>query len=191
MQLNDSDFLDRQISAEGRGAVPPRPYVELEILRGRAQCRRRPMTVPAFLIGSARDCDLVLAAPRFPDVHAYFRLTESGVVVRHLGFAPLLCINGRAVSSAQLRHGDRITAGPFEFALHIHASFSGRPTARPDRIDPGGPALRFDAAVQPPRPGEVEPASRVSALRLYVEREGNASSTRRLACERPGRAWPR
>ncbi|MFV2068198.1 MAG: hypothetical protein ACC645_14595, partial [Pirellulales bacterium] len=99
MKMNHSDFLDQEHQV-GLHSASSLPHVELEIVRGRAEYRRRPVAVPAFLIGSALDCDLVLAAPKFPDVPAYFRLTEPGVVVRHLRFAPLLRINGRPPSSS-------------------------------------------------------------------------------------------
>lgn len=106
------------------------PPVQLEIVRGRAQCRLRPVDVPAFLIGSAYDCDLVLGDARFPQVHAYLRLVEGQVLIRHLGFQPELAVNGHVVSKAVLSHGDRIETGPYEFQTHIRSP-----------LPPGSPPL--------------------------------------------------
>ena len=96
-----------------------RPTVALQIVRGRARHRLRPVRVPVFLIGAADDCDLVLGDPQFADVHAYVRIDDAGVIVRHLGFAPGISLNGRAVTKARLADGDRIRTGPFEFVARI------------------------------------------------------------------------
>ena len=95
------------------------PHVDLEIVRGRAKNRVRAVTVPAFLIGSARDCDLVLGDPRFPEVYAYLLLKPTGVFIRHLGFVPEMTLNGRMVTNSELADGDHICTGPYDFRVHI------------------------------------------------------------------------
>lgn len=93
--------------------------VTLEIVRGRARNTLRPVRSPAYLIGAAPDCDLVLSAPRFADVYAYLLNGPQGVVIRHLGFVPELKINGQTASTAQLEDGDLLEIGPFSLKIHI------------------------------------------------------------------------
>lgn len=91
----------------------------LEIVRGRARNRYRSVEVPAFLIGTANDCDMVLGDSQFSDVHACLRITPKQVVLRHLGFSPEMTVNGEPVTSRVLQNGDRIRTGPYEFLVHI------------------------------------------------------------------------
>lgn len=96
------------------------PYrVSLEIVRGQARQRLRPIMNPAFLIGMADDCDLVLGDPQFPEVHAYIRTSSEGVTLRHLGFAPPVTVNGNLATQQPLADGDRIRTGPYEFLVHL------------------------------------------------------------------------
>lgn len=98
------------------------PIVHIEINRGRARQRMRPVSVPVFLIGSATDCDLVLGDLRFPEVHTYLFRTARGVLLRHLGAGPEVTVEGRLVRSARLHDGDRLRTGPYEFRVHIDHS---------------------------------------------------------------------
>lgn len=101
--------------------LPHLPRVTLEIVRGRARRLLRRVSPPVFLIGSAADCDLVLADEQFPEAYAYVYVTSSGVSVRHLGAAPQLLVNGRPVESAYLDDGDRLGMGPYEFQINVQA----------------------------------------------------------------------
>ena len=100
---------------------PILPQVELEIVRGTARFRRRPVDVPVFLIGTAADCDLVLGDPQFAEVHTYLLVGPQGVSVRHLGFAPNLSVNGKTVHAANLTDGDRLRLGTYEFRLRVRS----------------------------------------------------------------------
>ena len=123
------------------------PRVELEIMRGRAKQMRRPVTGPAFLIGAAKDCDLVLGDPQFPAVHTYLRRDENGCSIRSLGFAPQLYVNGRPVEAAHLANGDILRLGPYEFrvAIRFESGVDLR-TVAPDETgnpdEPGAAAVR-------------------------------------------------
>jgi hypothetical protein len=110
-------------SAADRYRLPEEAVVELEILRGRARQRLRLVEVPVFLIGTAGDCDLVLAEPGIPPVHTYLYLRPEGVSIRALA-PPPLTVNGRVVENALLADGDQFGIGPFEFVIHIRC---GRP----------------------------------------------------------------
>jgi hypothetical protein len=107
------------------------PLVELEILRGRAQNRVRPVKVPAFLIGSALDCDLVLGDHRFPEAHSYLLLSASEVALRWLGVGPEVSVNGKTIQRARLRDGDHLQLGPYEFRISIRLR-----EATPDSAEP-------------------------------------------------------
>ncbi len=147
------------------------PQVTLEIVRGRAQNRFRPVTEPAFLLGSAVDCDLVLGAARFPEVYAYLLLHENEVSIRHLGFVPELKVNGKSVTKSVLQAGDQMEMGPYLMRVHVE-------TSPMERSDPDEPADESTEA------GESEIEDQVEALlddiratffpdmqhlRLYVE----------------------
>jgi pSer/pThr/pTyr-binding forkhead associated (FHA) protein len=101
------------------------PRVELEIVRGQARRKRRPVNVPAFLIGASQDCDLVLGDAQFAEVHAYLIVHAGGVSIRHLGFGPELLINGEQIARASLQDGDRLCTGPYEFVITIRDELSG------------------------------------------------------------------
>lgn len=95
------------------------PRVELEILRGRARNKLRRIEVPVYLIGSARDCDLVLADADFPEVHTYLYVNRGGVSVRRIAESPALAVDGRNVQSATIADGQTLQIGRYEFAVRI------------------------------------------------------------------------
>jgi len=137
----------RQGSPQGYGRAGL-PNVQLEIIRGLARHRIRPVRVPVFLIGSADDCDLVLGDPDFPEVHTYLFVTAGGVSARHLGAGAPLLVDGRIVRSAVLHDGDVLASGPYEFRIRID---SPQPDSSGDRrIDSGRP-LRESARSLPRR----------------------------------------
>lgn len=113
--------------------------IRLEISRGSAHNPVRQIDKPVFLMGTAYDCDLVLGDLQFPEVHAYLFATSQGVRLRHLGDGPIISVDGRVVRSADLRDGDRIRTGSYEFRVSI----AGLPTLprlrRSHRRDIGGP----------------------------------------------------
>ncbi len=108
---------DRTASSSSDATILP--HVTLEIIRGQARERVRHVTTPAFLIGSAPDCDLVLGDPQFPQVYAYLIVHTGGVLIRHLGFDPELTVNGEDASREALRDGDHLRLGPYEFVVGI------------------------------------------------------------------------
>ncbi len=95
------------------------PEVELEILRGRAQNRIRLVREPAFLIGSANDCDLVLGDSHFPEAHSYLLLAPHEVTLRWLGTGPEVMVNAEPVVRLALEDGDLLETGPYKFRISI------------------------------------------------------------------------
>lgn len=152
------------------------PQVQLEILRGRANRKVRRIDVPVYLIGSAPDCDLVLADTAFPEVHTYVYVTKQGVSVRRLGDGPELKVNGEAVQSATLNNGERVQLGSFEFTVRVVPPPHGRFAAEPElELAPA------TTTTVPLSPGVAEVMSLLadiratlkieSSLKLYIEPE--------------------
>jgi hypothetical protein len=96
------------------------PKVELEITRGRARQRVRPIDGLAFLVGAADDNDLVLADPQFPDSHSYLLRSPLGLTLCWLGEGPEITVNGAPVLSTALVPADaRLRTGPYEFRIRL------------------------------------------------------------------------
>ena len=93
--------------------------VELIIERGEARQRVREVTGPLFLIGANKDADLVLGDNQFAEYHAYICIRGEEVTLRHLGNTPEVTVNGRVIRWGELRDGDRLRMGPYQFRLAI------------------------------------------------------------------------
>jgi len=96
-----------------------KPLALLEIRRGMAKNKMRPVVGPVFLIGGSAECDLVLADPQFPEIHAYLLVNHGRISLRRVGEGPELTVDGRAVEAAKLFDGDLLRTGPYEFRLHL------------------------------------------------------------------------
>jgi hypothetical protein len=120
------DEFDTSIKHEAHPSHAPQgPHrsataeVALEIVRGRARHRVRPIHGPVFVVGTALDGDLVLGDPQFPDAHCYLMKGPEGIRIKHLGALPELSVNGHPTSGMALSDGDRIRMGPYEFLVRI------------------------------------------------------------------------
>lgn len=118
--------FDRQESASPH-ILPAVPQVKLNILRGKARNLTRPVKPPIFLIGSAEDSDLVLAAPEIPEAYAYITVAQERVLIQHLGMGPELWVNGTAGEGFLLSDGDQVGFGPFAFSVEVD---QGKPRRR-------------------------------------------------------------
>lgn len=165
------DVVD-SISPEFKGRLP---RVDLEILRGRARNKLRPVKVPVFLIGSARDCDLVLAEADFPEVHTYVYVNRGGVSVRRIAESPSLLINGREVQAAAIVDGQKLQIGRYEFEVRIDRPANPRLHREDEDGQQETPLLRIKS--DPPGLAlvralleEIRAALKVEAnLQLYTE----------------------
>lgn len=117
--------MDAPILRFDRYSRPPRQTLSVdaavwvEITRGRVRERLRAVRGPAFLIGTAHDCDLVLGDQTFADAYAYILVQNDKVTIRRVGSGPELQVNGDAIDVTELYHGDELTCGPFEFRMVI------------------------------------------------------------------------
>lgn len=107
--------------------------VDLTIHRGRAQRLVRTVHGPVFTIGAAETCDMVLGDVQFPDVHSYVCIRAGVISMRYLGEGPTVTVNGREVRWGELRDGDRIRTGPFEFRIGIRYLASDKGTRASER----------------------------------------------------------
>lgn len=112
-----------------------RAALALEITRGQARQKIRPVCKRVFLIGTASDCDLVLGDLSFPEAYAYLFIDGERVTIRRLGSGPELFVCGEAVETAELFRGDTVRFGPFEMRLAIDAAGceTGEPAPRGHR----------------------------------------------------------
>lgn len=110
---------DNPHTLRGPYSFPVLPEVTLEIVRGQAKHKCRPIEVPVFLIGQAGDCDLVIGDPQFPEVHTYIFVTTQSVTVRCLGEGPEILVNSIPVKSTELHNGDLLQMGSYEFQISI------------------------------------------------------------------------
>lgn len=153
------------------GRTDSKQRIELEILRGRSRNKRRVIEVPAYLIGSAHDCDLVLGDPQFPEVYAYLRQTERGLMLRQIGVGPELTVNGAPMTRGKLHDGDRIRTGPYEFQIHIETGEASVPQPPADELDPveeQSALLEVQALLREIHDVFFPPPTR---LRLYIDPE--------------------
>jgi hypothetical protein len=102
-----------------RSPVAEHAKVQLIIERGEARNRVREITGPLYLIGTSDHADLVLGDSQFADYHAYICLRGNEVTLRHLGNLPEVTVNGRMVRWGELRDGDRLRMGPYQFRVAL------------------------------------------------------------------------
>ena len=115
---------------EGRTMVykvpPPSPAPEapeptLPLARGVVEVEGRRLTLDAdpSTLGRSDECDVVLRDPNVSRRHAELRMQGGEWHVVDLGSTNGVKVNGRVVSSARLRDGDRITLGTSTAIFHL------------------------------------------------------------------------
>jgi len=119
--------------------------VVIEIRRGRARQLVRKVQAPVYLIGSGRDCDLVLADDQFPAVHAYVYVRRDSLSLRQIGDGPEITVNGCPVRWTSLVDGDRIRTGPFEFRVAVQTHSSKVPMEQPGKSGAASPKSKGPA----------------------------------------------
>ncbi len=109
--------------------------VRLTIQKGRAKNLVRDVRGPVFTWGTDHTCDMVLGDRQFPDVHSYVCVRDGIVSLRHLGHGPAVTVNGRDVRWGELRDGDRIRTGSYEFRVSIIRVEVTSPKLPPEEVE--------------------------------------------------------
>jgi hypothetical protein len=92
---------------------------ELVVQNGRLRGARRALGGALTLLGRDPCCEFHLTVDSVHPLHCAIVRGPEGFEVRDLGSATGTFLNGEAVQQSPLRHGDRLTVGPFEFCLHL------------------------------------------------------------------------
>ncbi len=95
------------------------PAVRLEVRTGANRPTLYEVGDAGFLIGSVPGCDLRLPGANLPPVLCLISLNAAGAGVRKLAPVQPMTVNGRAVASASLNSGDKLTLGPVEIIVRI------------------------------------------------------------------------
>ena len=102
-------------------AAPEAPEPTLPVARGMLEVEGRTVALVAdpSTVGRSDECDVVLSDPNVSRRHAELRMQGGEWHVVDLGSTNGVKVNGRAVSSARLREGDRITLGTSTAIFHL------------------------------------------------------------------------
>ena len=96
--------------------------VVLEIVRGRTEHPRRPVTGPRYFIGSGPNCDLCLGGAGMPVLHSFIQIRGRHVWIEAVASEPSLLINGETATGEWLRDGDTLEIGSFQLRARLQAS---------------------------------------------------------------------
>ena len=99
------------------------------------------------VVGRVSDCDVCLADPRSSRRHCVIAAGQAGYLVRDLGSANGTLLNGRKITEAPLKEGDKLTVGVTEMEFHVDERFEDAETKKLA----GGGGLPPEAAVTAPR----------------------------------------
>lgn len=99
--------------------LPPNTVACLKLANDGRRFPFRPLTAGHCLIGSGAACDLRLGETGVPSLHTSIELNGNSARITLLASAPQLCINGQAVSHADLRDGDLLEIGDFRAVFHF------------------------------------------------------------------------
>lgn len=90
---------------------------ELIVRKGRQQGVRRTLKSPVTIIGSTKGCDVRLDVDSVRPIHCMIAIGPDGPCLRSWG-ADDTFVNDAPHITRQLRDGDILRVGPFEFAIH-------------------------------------------------------------------------
>lgn len=111
------------------------PHSELIVRTGKQQGARRVLKAPITFIGSEKGCDIRLAiVGAVQPVHCVIARGPDGPVLRSWKGAVVL-VQGEAVKTHELRDGDVVTIGPFEFEFRTSSLPASWPAKTPDYQD--------------------------------------------------------
>jgi predicted component of type VI protein secretion system len=97
---------------------------------------RLEMTKPDMLVGRHSDMDVRLPLPDVSRRHCRFVFTSAGWQVVDLNSLNGIHLNGKRVTHATLRNGDRVRIGGFLFEVEMSARKRSTETQQPTSLDP-------------------------------------------------------
>src|SRR5215471_6890699 len=111
-------------------ATPPSslPVVRLEVRVGNARPTVYDVGDGGFLIGSVPGCDLRLPGANLPPIICLIARGAAAASLRRLAPVLPILVNGKAVASAYLHNGDRVSIGPVEIAVGVVPGTAGTNT---------------------------------------------------------------
>jgi pSer/pThr/pTyr-binding forkhead associated (FHA) protein len=159
------------------GDAPPAVLGELVVGNGRLIATRRALTGPLTLIGDGSGCDVRLHSDKIAPFHCALFHGPDGFVLRDLGAAGGTLVNGKAVESCPLRHGDRIEVGPFHLVLEMPDGGQEAEAPTEPALEEERDALRIQAAAVVAQ----QAALTEEELRLQQRRDGLERQEEQLA----------
>ena len=81
--------------------------------------RRNVLSGSRVVLGRSRECDIVVSDPNVSRKHAELRRDNGGWSIVDLGSTNGIKVNGRRVSDATLREGDRVTLGVTDLTFEL------------------------------------------------------------------------
>jgi pSer/pThr/pTyr-binding forkhead associated (FHA) protein len=76
-----------------------------------------PIDRPLMLVGRRKGCDVRLRSLRVSRRHCLLAVVRDALVVRDLGSATGVFVNGSRVAEARLTAGDELAIGPFRYQV--------------------------------------------------------------------------
>lgn len=142
----------------------------LRILRGKSQYPLRAIDRSQFLIGAGSNCQIQLSAGEIPMIFAVLRLDDAGCChVEAMHGEPAMLVNGTRQRSSNLRSGDRVSIGSYEFEFLSPAEHEGRDSLKLEAYAAAQPDIPYPLII-PQVPADL---SALSAEELVdrIERE--------------------
>ena len=106
------------------------------------------LTKTMTLVGRQECCDVRIISSRISRCHCCLVIENSEVIVRDLNSTNGTHVNGRAVASSPLVHGDLLTIGHLKYRVAVEGSPGDRPGVGPGDASPEGSAEDHPTALE-------------------------------------------
>lgn len=120
--------LDCAGGTEGVEGFLARHRAALVQLSGKAAGREFELEVGRIWIGRGRDADFMIDDASMSRAHAAVEFGDRGFRIRDLGSTNGVQLNGSAVRTAELKHGDRIQLGETALQFLVEERSTAPPT---------------------------------------------------------------
>src|SRR5262249_5648845 len=132
------------LSARAEPIAPLPSYGELILANG----VRRPLTAPFSIVGRAPCCEIRVNAPDVNPLHCALVHVPCGLMLRDFQTEAGTFVNGDRVTLCTWAEGDGVTAGPFQFEVHLPlaGTAADEPPLPEEALGREKDALRIQAA---------------------------------------------